>query len=112
MPKEEFRNRLNKTLYDYVRKQLEKDIKEGFKPAMEVLEINSAGLLVKDSKSHFVLQAEEKKSFNKIYIYGAILGGGAAFYLMNSEEESKKTGSVSVTIVIPWDINSNQGVWV
>jgi len=77
--------------------------KEGFKPAMEVLEINSAGMLVKDSKSHFVLQAEEKKSFNKMYMYGgiAILGGGAAFYLMNSEEESKETGSVSVTIEIP-----------
>ncbi len=70
---------------------------------MEVLEINSAGMLVKDSKSHFVLQAEEKKSFNKMYMYGgiAILGGGAAFYLMNSEEESKETGSVSVTIEIP-----------
>ena len=70
---------------------------------MEVLEVNSSGVVLDGSESHFVLQAEEKKSFNKMYMYGgiAILGGGAAFYLMNSEEESKETGSVSVTIVIP-----------
>jgi hypothetical protein len=77
--------------------------KKGFKPAMEVLEVNSSGVVLDGSESHFVLQAEEKKSFNKMYMYGgiAILGGGAAFYLMNSEEESKETGSVSVTIEIP-----------
>ena len=52
---------------------------------MEVLEVNSSGVVLDGSESHFVLQAEEKKSFNKMYMYGgiAILGGGAAFYLLS-----------------------------
>lgn len=80
--------------------------KKGYKPAMEVLEVNSSGVLLTGSESHFVLQADdEKKAFNKLYIYGglAAVGGGAALYLLSQgeNETTKETGSVSVTIQIP-----------
>ena len=79
--------------------------KKGYKTAMEVLEVNNSGVLLNGSKSHFVLQAEEKESFNKIYLYGgiAIIGGGAGLYLLTRGEDgtAKETGSVSLTIEIP-----------
>ena len=82
--------------------------KKGYKPAMEVLEVNNSGVLLDGSESHFVLQAEEEKSFNKMYFYGgiAIIGGGAGLYLLTRGEDgtakvTEETGSVSLTIEIP-----------
>jgi len=71
---------------------------------MDVIEVNSSGVVLDSPESHFVLQGEVKKEFNKIYLWGglAVLGGGAAIYLMSQDEQqAKETGSVTITIEIP-----------
>ena len=78
--------------------------KDGYKTAMDVIEVNSSGVVLDSPESHFVLQGEVKKEFNKIYLWGglAVLGGGAAIYLMSQDEQqAKETGSVTITIEIP-----------
>ncbi len=78
--------------------------KDGYKTAMDVIEVNSSGVVLDSPESHFVLQGEVKKEFNKIYLWGglAVLGGGAAIYLMSQDEQqAKETGSVTITIQIP-----------
>ena len=54
--------------------------------------------MVVDSSS-IVLDTEEKKGFNKMYMWGGLilLGGGTAYYLLSQE----KTGSVNVSVQIP-----------
>ena len=50
--------------------------------------------------SSIVSVTEEKKGFNKMYMWGGLilLGGGTAYYLLSQKD---KTGSVNVSVQIP-----------
>ena len=64
----------------------------------------AAELVAKEATDKEKAAAVEKKSFNKMYLWGGltVLVGGTAIYLMNEEQEqTKETGSVTITIEIP-----------
>ncbi len=50
--------------------------------------------------SSIVSVTEEKKGFNKMYLWGGLilLGGGTAYYFLS---QKGKTGSVNVSVQIP-----------
>lgn len=79
--------------------------KKGYNPSMNIIEIDDNGKLVNEEETHYDLKVEEKKSFNKYYLYGgvALAGSGFAIFLLNQgqNETNKKTGSISVTIELP-----------
>ena len=55
---------------------------------------------IEENGADIILQSEEQKGFNKMYMWGGLilLGGGTAYYLLSQEE---KTGSVNVSVQIP-----------
>ena len=79
--------------------------KDGFKPALAVLEVTSAGVVSDGPVARFELVAKEKTiAPNKKYLWGglAVLGGGVAIYLLTQDEgQPIKTGSVALNIRIP-----------
>jgi len=79
--------------------------KDGFKPALAVLEVTSAGVVSDGPVARFELVAKEKMiASNKKYLWGglAVLGGGVAIYLLTQDEgQPIKTGSVAINIQIP-----------
>jgi hypothetical protein len=79
--------------------------KDGFKPALAVLEVTSAGVVSDGPVARFELVAKEKMiASNKKYLWGglAVLGGGVAIYLLTQDEgQPIKTGSVALNIRIP-----------
>ena len=59
---------------------------------------------IEENGADIILQSEEQKGFNKMYMWGGILllGGGTAYFLLSQEEEPiAETGSVNVSIQIP-----------
>ena len=59
---------------------------------------------IEQNNADIVLQSEEKKGINKMYMWGGtlLLGSGIVYFLLNQEEEPiAETGSVNVSIEIP-----------
>ena len=94
-----------KTLDDYLKeKDIPKTHREKFNPFTDSLYIAKSPVSRYNPESREILSDAVIKSFNKMYLWGglAVLVGGTAIYLMNEEEEqTKETGSVTITIEIP-----------